>query len=145
MDVRIMKRRRFSSALVAVAAVCAAAAVAASPLSEKRPSPIAPSSSFLAVPTSFDGKPSDVMSSASAQPVDAGGFAAPGLFERESPPGLVWAALLLGVARVAKAVYVRRKDAGLPRLAGRRTVAFGRAIAAAPFMPGSEFQGAANK
>ncbi len=82
----------------------------------------------IAVKTSFDASPSVALSPAAAvakfdtRPL-------PGLFEQESPAFLVGVALLLGVARVAKALLDRRlrlaKACAVPRrgATGRRGIA----------------------
>ena len=70
------------------------------------------SGAFIPLATSFGASPTDVLSPA---PADADKLASatvayPGLFERESPPVLIWAAILMGAARVARAIHLRRRQ-----------------------------------
>ena len=95
--------------VIAVALVVGAGSAYAAP-----PAPPAPADTVIAVSTSLDASPSEVMSpAASAAPVDSNGGL--GLFEQESPTPLVAMTLLLGMARVGKAFVDRRRRVRVSR------------------------------
>jgi len=77
----------------------------------------APGNAVIAVPTSLNASPADVFSPAAAgqtAPRDASAsdaLSSAGLYERESPPALIWAALFVAFAKVGKAIFDRRRRA----------------------------------
>lgn len=81
------------------------------------PAPPAHTDTVIAVSTSLDASPSEVMSpAASTAPADTSGGL--GLFEQESPTPLVAMTLLLGAARVGKAFVDRRRRVRVSRTDG---------------------------
>lgn len=107
---RKMKTRAAPVFVIAAALLVGAGSARAAP-------PPARQDAVIAVSTSLDASPSDVMSPATvAAPAGAGQGL--GLFEQESPAPLMATALVFGLARVAKAYIDRRRRWVLSRYAG---------------------------
>ena len=134
----MIESRKVKTSAAPVSAIAAALFVWAGSACAAPPASPAHTDAVIAVSTSLDASPSDVMSPA-ADVAPANTSRGLGLFEQESPTALIAMALLVGVVRVGKAFIDRRRRARLSGDDGagqgaRR--ASGSGAPAAPFLIG---------
>lgn len=132
----VIESRKMKTSIAPVFAIAAALIVGAGSAYASPLAAAANHDTVIAVSTSLDGSPSEVMSpAASAAPANTSRGL--GLFEQESPTPLIAMALLLGAARVGKVLIDRRRRVRLSRAGGGRARRLpGSRSTAAPFLIG---------